>query len=196
MRRGVTAAIALTVLVVGCSDSGPASTSRSTFNPFATSSSSESAQPATAPAVLAVADCFDVDDFTPGAPISRTGIHVVDCAGPHQHEVYAIVIDPDGPQASYPGDDVLGAVADDMCLGAFTPTLGVDYRSSTFDFSTIKPDRGAWEAGERTIVCALHDGDFQPMTGAHVSTTTTTPTTPTTTPESTSTSTSLASKGG
>ncbi len=174
-----------------CSDSDPRPSTASTLDPFATSSSSSEPRPSTPPAVLAVADCFDVDDFTPGAAISRTGIHVVDCAGPHQHEVYAVVVDPDGPQISYPSDEGIASVADDLCLSAFAPALGVGYQASTFDFATIRPDRAAWDAGERTIVCAVHDTDFQPLIGSHITTTTTTTIAP-----RTSTTESLASESG
>ncbi len=60
----------------------------------------------------------------PGAAIDLSSARVVDCAGPHQQEVYAIVAQPGDAGAPYPGDDVLAAFADDSCLAAFTAVHG------------------------------------------------------------------------
>ena len=80
--------------------------------------------------------------------------------------MYAIAAQPAGPAAPYPGDDGLAAFADDSCLGAFTGYTGLDYRSSHYDIANPRPDKAAWDRGERRVICALHDADFAELTGS------------------------------
>jgi hypothetical protein len=114
--------------------------------------------------VLAVGDCFDADGFAPGTTIGRAGIHLVDCAEPHQHQVYAVVRDPEPLDAPFPGDRRLTGFADDACLDAFPTAFGVDYKESDLDFATVTPDEAAWDSGERALVCVVHHADFQLLT--------------------------------
>jgi hypothetical protein len=177
------AALAALLTLGGCSDSKPPAGAGSTaFNPFATDASSGATTPAPPPASLAVGDCFNTDQFAPGRSIDRGGVHVVPCSDPHQHEVYAIEGDPDPTGSPFPGDLVMSAFADDACLAAFESALGVGYRQSSLDFATIKPDATSWKAGDRAVICVLHDADFADLTGSQLATTTT--------------STSLAPKSG
>ena len=113
-----------------------------------------------------VGQCFDTDSFAPGSAIDLSSARVVDCAGPHQQEVYAITVQPGDAGAPYPGDDVLTAFADDSCLAAFTPYTGLDYRASHYDIANARPDRAAWDGGERRVICALHDADFAELVGS------------------------------
>jgi hypothetical protein len=145
------------------------------LDPFATSgpsasqrASASAAPPSTAPAPLAidVGQCFDTDTFTAGSAIDLSSARVVDCAGPHQHEAYAIIEQPADPGAAYPGDDVLAAFADDSCLAAFGTYTGLDYRTSHYDIANARPDQASWDRGERRVVCALHDVDFAELTGS------------------------------
>jgi hypothetical protein len=135
-----------------------------------------------------VGDCFNTDHFAPGTSIDLRSVQLAACTDAHQHEVYAVERDPDRVGAPYPGDDAIAAFADDHCLAAFEPTIGVDYRKSTLDFAVVKPDAASWKLGERSIVCAVHDTNFGELTGSVRATTTTSSLTPT--------STSLASKSG
>ena len=80
--------------------------------------------------------------------------------------MYAIVEQPGDPGAAYPGDAVLAAFADDRCLAAFTAYTGLDYRSSHYDIANARPDKDAWDRGERRVICALHDVDFTEITGS------------------------------
>jgi hypothetical protein len=161
-----------------CSDSKPpAGAGSSAFNPFATDASSGATRPAPPPATLAVGDCFDTDQFAPGRSIDPHGLHLVACADPHQHQVYAIEGDADPTGAPFPGDLAMEAFADDACLADFESALGVSYRTSSMDFATIKPDATSWKAGDRAVICAVHDADFAELTGSRVATTTATATT-------------------
>jgi hypothetical protein len=129
-----------------------------------------------------VGDCFDTDQFTPGTSIELRRVHLVACTEAHQHEVYAVEHDPASPGAPFPGDEAVSAFADDRCLAAFEPAVGIGYRQSSLDFAVITPDAGAWKRGERVIVCAVHDTNFAELSGSVRAPSTT--------------STSLASKGG
>jgi hypothetical protein len=116
--------------------------------------------------VVDVGQCFDTDQFQAGSAIDLSSARVVDCAQPHQQEVYAIASQPAGVGAPYPGDDTLEAFADDSCLAAFTAYTGLDYRSSHFDIANARPDKAAWDRGDRRVTCALHDADFSELTGS------------------------------
>ena len=144
-----------------CSDSHAPPSSRSAFNPFATRSSSaaRAAERAAAPA-LAVGDCFDTDQFTPGTSIDLRTVHLAVCTEAHQHEVYAVEHVPDPAGAPFPGDEAVSAFADDRCLAAFEPAIGVGYRQSSLDFAVITPNAESWKQGERSVVCAVHDTNF------------------------------------
>jgi hypothetical protein len=182
--RTIVAACAV-VTMSACSDSkAPPSARSSAFNPFATSSASAASGPPAPPPTLAVGDCFNTDRFEPGISIDLRSVHLVACTDAHQHEVYAVARDPDRAGAPYPGDDALAAFADDQCLAAFGPALGVDYRKSSLDFAVVKPDAASWKQGERTVVCAVHDTNFAELTGSVRRAT------------SLSTTTSLAAKSG
>jgi hypothetical protein len=155
--------------VAACTADEPPKSATATLDPFATSSSSADSRPSVAPATLSVGDCFDADTFTPGTSIARNGVHLVDCAQPHQHQVYAIVPDPDPRAAPFPGDEMMQSFATDSCLNAFEGALEADYQSSDLDFATITPDQTSWDQGDRSIVCAVHNADFEALTGTRVS---------------------------
>jgi hypothetical protein len=160
-------AVGVVLAVNACSDSkAPPSARSSTFNPFATSGSSAGPGQPAPPARLEVGDCFNTDQFAPGTSIDLGSVHLVACTDPHQHEVYAVARDPERAGAPYPGDDAIAAFADDQCLAAFTPALGVDYRKSTLDFAVVKPDAASWKRDERSVVCAVHDTSFVELTGS------------------------------
>jgi hypothetical protein len=159
------------VALTACSSSNDSTTTTTKpLDPFATSgasSASSSAAPlALAPSALAVGQCFDTDQFIPGAAIDLTTARVVDCSEPHQHEVYAVKLQTAAPGTPYPGDAALAAFADDQCLADFTAYTGVDYRASSYDIANARPDAASWDRGERHVICALHDADFGQLVGS------------------------------
>jgi hypothetical protein len=177
VRGTVVIVLALVVLgaCTGSQDNANSSRSSRPLDPFATTgpgpASSNSPPPSSAPPTttspaLAVGQCFDTDSFTPGSTLDLSSARVVDCAQPHQQEVYAVAIEPSGAGAPYPGDATFAAFADDSCLGAFQPYTGADYTSSHYDIANARPDAAAWGRGDRTVLCALHDVDFAELTGS------------------------------
>ena len=176
MRRiAYAVATAASVLVLAaCSDSkAPPGANSSAFDPFAAASAAAKAGPVSPPAALAVGDCFNSEQFTPGLSIDPHGLHVVSCDDLHQHQVYAVGGSADPSEAPFPGNEALRASADEVCLAAFEPALAIAYLQSTLDFATIVPDAESWKAGERSLICAVHDIEFNELMGTRLGSTTT-----------------------
>lgn len=93
--------------------------------------------------------------FTPDA----TGLVALvdDCTAPHRYEATArIPVDAD----ARPDDASLQATADDACPAAFRERLGVDPIASTeYVSAAIVPGAEAWDAGARSIICAVARAD-------------------------------------
>jgi hypothetical protein len=102
---------------------------------------------------VAPGDCFD-DPDTAADEISD--VELVDCDEPHDNEVYAVVELEDG---DYPGDDVVLARAQDVCLDAFESYVSEPYATSELFATWIVPTQGSWSDGDREVVCVLFDGD-------------------------------------
>ncbi len=91
-------------------------------------------------------DCFlDFD----GTEVSS--VEVVDCGEPHQFEVFANVVLPDGP---YPGATEVDEVGYDACVDEFQPYVGIDYESSVWYVTTLVPLEDSWPE-DRTVNCLL-----------------------------------------
>ena len=110
-------------------------------------------------------ECFDSSTFSAGVPIDPATITLRLCAGPHQHEVYAVLDYPGNRGAPYPGDETLAAYANDRCIAAFSDYVGTPYQQSTLDYSTVQPTASTWSTGDRQVACVLHDADFVSLTG-------------------------------
>jgi len=121
---------------------------------------------------LAVGQCAN-GKVEPGSGFGRDA--AVPCSESHDFEVYASTVPPgralseeqDGDRAvRYPNADDLAAFADDHCLLAFEGFVGSDFDGSDLDFTGIIPSRAAWEAGDRTVACALWQADGDSMVGS------------------------------
>ena len=91
-------------------------------------------------------------------PERFSSIPLVDCAQPHDSEVYAIVTLPDG---AYPNEDELFSLADDACYDEYEPYVGTNYDVSYYYFAYYWPDKNSWASGERDIVCVVYDENGQ-----------------------------------
>ena len=173
MARASTAAVALlasALVVIGCTSDGsqppaarPASASASVAPSTAPGSALSIASGTTNPSGLTVGQCLDSTGFSLSVPLDVSTASLVPCDGPHQQEVYAVIVEPDPPGAPYPGDAVMTNFAGDACLGAFSPYTGVDYAASSLDMANAHPTQASWDAGDRAIICTLHDADFGPL---------------------------------
>ena len=93
---------------------------------------------------LNVGDCF-VD--LPSGDVST--VNVVPCADDHSYEIYHEF---DIDLAAYDAAAVQSA-ANDGCLSAFQPYMGVGYEQSYYDFDGLQPSAGSWEQDDREVIC-------------------------------------------
>ena len=90
----------------------------------------------------------------------------VPCEGEHDFEVYGRSGAPgaDVVGARYPDPRDLAAFADDQCLLAFEAYVGSTIEDSDLDYAGVVPSRAAWDAGSRTVACALWQIDGERLT--------------------------------
>jgi hypothetical protein len=85
-------------------------------------------------------------------------IDLIDCADPHDLEVFANVSLTGG---AFPGDDALVEQAFGSCLDFFEPYVGEPYETSILYMFPFTPAEGTWNDGERNAVCVV----FEPVAG-------------------------------
>ena len=109
---------------------------------------------------LEVGTCFD-DLDSDGGEISN--VPIVDCADPHDNEVYHLF---DMPGGDFPGSSAVEEQAIDGCLAAFEPYVGKGYDTSTLGLMWLNPTPHSWNEGDREIVCLLYDFNLVKLTGS------------------------------
>jgi len=97
-----------------------------------------------------VGDCFD----DPSESGEVSSVTTVDCAEPHDNEVYAL-FDYDGSD-EYPGEETLSTAADDGCEGRFEAYVGTAYLDSEVYYTHLIPTEESWGTGDREVVCVLY----------------------------------------
>lgn len=113
---------------------------------------------------LEVGTCFDDTDafYNEGEDVAT--VPVVDCAKPHDNEVYHL-FDIEGSE--FPGEKEIQGVADEGCLDAFEDYVGRDYPSSRFVITHLVPTRQSWtRQKDREVACILYDMDLEKITGS------------------------------
>ena len=112
---------------------------------------------------LAVGDCFDEPDTAQGVQT----VPLVDCAGPHDSEVFALIAYPAEAGEPYPGAEVVQEFGDESCRGeAFTEYVDQEYDLSALFASTLVPSEESWtRADDREIVCILYNPS-EPLVGS------------------------------
>ena len=133
----------------------------------------------TATMVLAAACSPSVVSFTIGECVNLPDGEViddyetVDCAEPHDGEVFALPQMPDAEGAPFDSSAVT-AFANDRCQGqAFTDYVGQAWDTSAIYSSAVSPSQDSWDnANDREVVCLLvgaplEDGSgFSQLTGS------------------------------
>jgi hypothetical protein len=119
----------------------------------------------TAAADLEVGDCIaEPIDAVAGVPEQVT---VVDCATSHQGEVYALEDVGDAIGDAYPGQAVLLEAAVEFCGGTeFDDYFGGTPTSTGILPTPRLPPQAAWDADDRTVVCAGYPADGVAVTGS------------------------------
>lgn len=114
---------------------------------------------------LVVGDCIDIADAD-GEAVEVGRARRSDCSEPHGLEVFHIASLNDDPAAPYPGDEAVLGAADQVCLDAFAPYVGIDYVDSSLEIAHLRPDQNVWLSGDRTVRCAVQDRALEPLVGS------------------------------
>jgi len=108
---------------------------------------------------IAVGDCLDDRDVE--AEVTR--VSVVDCAEPHDSEVFA------GAETAadeFPGAEALEAELSALCRGeAFREFIGMPFAHSEFVTMGYHPTAESWERGDRGLLCTVLAEHGQKLTG-------------------------------
>lgn len=115
--------------------------------------------------LLVVGDCVDIADAEAGTvEVGTARRH--GCDEPHGLEIFHVGSLNDDPEAPYPGDAAVLSAADQMCLDAFAPYVGVAYVDSTLEIAHLRPDENVWLHGDRVVRCAVQDRGLEPLVGS------------------------------
>jgi hypothetical protein len=93
-------------------------------------------------------DC--VRELRAGQAVTR--VRTVACDRPHAWQVAAVVTLPDIP---WPGDGVVGPLAEDRCgeaVGRARPDL---FGAGAFAVTHLRPTEGSWRDGRRRVTCLV-----------------------------------------
>lgn len=102
---------------------------------------------------VAVGDCFRAPE---DIEQELTELSRVDCAEPHEQELYALAVYDDEGATDFPGAEALKAFADGRCAQEFEDYVGVDYRDSTLFFTYLVPSPRSWDRdADRTTLCFI-----------------------------------------
>jgi hypothetical protein len=106
------------------------------------------ATPAALPSVfrLRVGECVN------SGPGGISSPAVVPCGQPHDAEIYAR-FGLAGP--GWPGTAAIGALARRGCAARLSGYLNPQLATAVLAESYVFPDQGAWNAGERTVICEI-----------------------------------------
>jgi hypothetical protein len=98
---------------------------------------------------LQVGDCLNDSDLesTEGVVSDSLG---VPCTESHQLEVFAERLITDLTDYS---ETAINEEAESFCLTAFDSYIGIDYQSSSLDFTYLVPTIESWENGDNEITC-------------------------------------------
>ncbi|MBA3268498.1 MAG: septum formation family protein [Acidimicrobiia bacterium] len=96
---------------------------------------------------LMAGDCLE----KPGSTLVRADR--VDCAEPHDLEVFALVDDPSPRNAEYPGQEILEREANVACPPQFQSYVRPDVDQAQLNFTFFVPTKANWDDGNRRLLC-------------------------------------------
>ena len=105
---------------------------------------------------LTTGQCFNEPDSE-----EVLNVEIVDCAAPHDLEVYETA---DLPDPTFDAAAV-DTGAFEICLAAFDGFVGTPYADSELDIYYLIPSEESWADGDREVVCAVYDLSGDQMTG-------------------------------
>ena len=83
---------------------------------------------------------------------SALKVTVLSCARPHDAEVFAVY---SLPATAWPGASTVEADAGDGCASRLSGYIDPQLAGASLTQEFVYPDKGAWQAGERTVVCEV-----------------------------------------
>ncbi len=89
-------------------------------------------------------------------------VEIVDCAEPHDLEVYRT--DDLADQNFDPA--LIDSLSFEICLDAFDGFVGTPYVDSELDIYYLVPSEESWSEGDREVVCAVYDLSGAKLTGS------------------------------
>ena len=93
---------------------------------------------------------------------SALKVTVLSCARPHDAEVFAVY---SLPATAWPGASTVEADANDGCASRLSGYIDPQLAAASLTQEFVYPDKGAWRAGERTVVCEVSSDNGQ-LTGS------------------------------
>ena len=90
-----------------------------------------------------------------------TNVEIVDCAEPHDLEVYRTA---DLPEQTF-DPAVIDSASFEICLDGFDGFVGTPYVDSELDIYYLVPSEESWADGDREVVCAVYDLSGDQLTG-------------------------------
>ena len=116
---------------------------------------------------LAAGDCFNQYSWSNDKRVIEIDTKV-DCAGPHQKEIYLRAEHPARAGAPWPGDREMDAFATAECYGEFRDFVGEIYELSELELGFLTPSRTNFEddvARFRGVHCYVHLGGDAELVG-------------------------------
>jgi hypothetical protein len=107
---------------------------------------------ATSAYALTVGDCMRDS----AGEASLDSVQIVDCAEPHEFEVYASVA---LPGDRFPGAAAIDELADPQCRAAFEALIGIPRENSRLAYDLVYPTQESWQAGDREVLCRVAEPD-------------------------------------
>jgi hypothetical protein len=156
-RTGVVGAIGALALILGvtalsaCSGKAASTATTSTTGPAETTTTTEaplSAGKQFSIYLPTVGHCFDVRTTDKGPTVYLD----LDCALPHQNEVFATV---DVPGKDWPGAPALESFAKNTCPASWEAYVGKPYATSSYEIGYLLPQESAWGNGVHHVIGCL-----------------------------------------
>lgn len=129
-----------------------------TDEPVDTASPEATEDGTVSPFELEIGDCFNVEEDADSDVDELVKVELIDCEEEHLFEVFEFVNHPAGDDDEYPGDEAIRDFAFEECELEFEDYVGVSYDDSTYYIAYLWPSDESWEAGDREIVCTVHQG--------------------------------------
>jgi hypothetical protein len=160
------------VLVAACSGSGDdtASTTVTTPVPETTTTTEPPLEAGRQVFVYtpAVGQCFDrreLEERPATGPQQTDIVLLLDCALPHQNEVYDVLEMPLSPR-DYLGETAMQAFARSTCTNGFAAYVGTPYEVSALEVGYYLPSSNEWESGARRLGCYVYDVNGAKLIGS------------------------------